>query len=360
MYCKKDRAIYLVAGITDMRKQINGLARTANEKKADSVFSGDYFVVLGKHYPPILSVELASEDLLKGEPVIILLDELPPYFDNARSIQIGASNLAEVTATALSNLLIAANKAELSNVVIVISDLAATAYAEGTGFIDQALENLRQETQRSIVPIEPVATQGDEIFHILRTRIFERLPDMSVRDTVAKSYAQAVEKAKQMELTAESPTSFAAQIRESYPFHYSLRDLYGRFKANPGFQQTRGLLRLMRAVVANLWESGRAKELQLIHPYDIDLNNQDIFNEFSNINPNLNEAVRVDIANHGSSHAEELDDKLGGGTQAQDAAKLLYVASLSTAQNPELRLRDSELIACVILSTAEERLVTTK
>ena len=48
MYFKKDRAIYLVAGITDMRKQINGLARIANEKKADSVFSGDYFVLLGK------------------------------------------------------------------------------------------------------------------------------------------------------------------------------------------------------------------------------------------------------------------------------------------------------------------------
>jgi len=48
MYFKKDRAMYLVAGITDMRKQINGLARIANEKKADSVFSGDYFVFLGK------------------------------------------------------------------------------------------------------------------------------------------------------------------------------------------------------------------------------------------------------------------------------------------------------------------------
>lgn len=297
-------------------------------------------------YSPLQAPGVTSwVNLLKGEPVIILLDELPPYFNNARSIQIGASNLAEVTATALSNLLVAANKEELSNVVIVISDLSSTAYEAGTGFINQALENFRQETRRNVVPIEPVATQGDEIFHILRTRIFESLPDTSVRDEVARHYAQAVENAKQMELTAESPASFAALLRESYPFHYSLRDLYGRFKANAGFQQTRGLLRLMRAVVANLWESERAKQLELIHPYDIDLNDQEIFSEFSTINPNLNEAVRVDIANHGTSHAEELDTKLGGGTQAQDAAKLLYVASLSTAQNPELGLRDSELIA---------------
>jgi len=31
MYFKKDRAIHLVVGMTDMRKQINGLARLANE-----------------------------------------------------------------------------------------------------------------------------------------------------------------------------------------------------------------------------------------------------------------------------------------------------------------------------------------
>ncbi len=48
MYFKKDRAIHLVAGVTDMRKQINGLAQIANEKKADRVFAGDYFIFLGK------------------------------------------------------------------------------------------------------------------------------------------------------------------------------------------------------------------------------------------------------------------------------------------------------------------------
>ncbi len=40
MYFEKDRQIHLVTGITDMRKQINGLAQIANEKKSDRVFSG--------------------------------------------------------------------------------------------------------------------------------------------------------------------------------------------------------------------------------------------------------------------------------------------------------------------------------
>jgi len=48
MYLKKDRTIYIVAGITDMRKQINGLSAIAQDKQPEEVFSGSYFVFLGK------------------------------------------------------------------------------------------------------------------------------------------------------------------------------------------------------------------------------------------------------------------------------------------------------------------------
>jgi Fn3 domain-containing protein len=65
-------------------------------------------------------------NLLKGEPTLILLDELPPYFENARSRPIGNSDLSRVTTTALSNLLVAVGRDELSNVCVVISDLKAT------------------------------------------------------------------------------------------------------------------------------------------------------------------------------------------------------------------------------------------
>ena len=296
-------------------------------------------------YSPLQAPGVTSWiNLLKGEPTLILLDELPPYFNSAKAIPVGSSDLAEITTTALANLLVAVNKAELENVVVVISDLSGTAYEKGSAGINTALDDLERETNRGALRIEPVATVGDEVYHILRTRLFEHLPDMAVRDKVATAYAEAVRQARQMDLTAETPESFAGQLRDSYPFHFSLRDLYGRFKANPGFQQTRGLLRLMRAIVAKLWESGKAQSISLIHPYDIDLNDQDIFSEFASVNSSLGEAVRLDIANSGASHAEELDAKLGG-TMAQDAAKLIYIASLASVQGAVVGLRDSETIA---------------
>ena len=39
-----------------------------------------------------------------------------------------------------------------------------------------------------------------------------------------------------------------------YPFHFAIRDLYARFRENPGFQQTRGLIRLMRVMVSRLFD----------------------------------------------------------------------------------------------------------
>ena len=321
-------------------------------RQTDAAFGlwGEIAEQLGKKevfsdcYTPLKAPgESAWINLLKGEPTLILLDELPPYLEYAKAVAVGNSDLSVVTTAAISNLLVAVNKQELSNVCVVISDLTA-AYASGTSQINHALENLRRETNRSAMQIEPVNSQGDEIYHILRTRLFETLPDDEVIKSVANAYAKAVRDAREMDVTNESPDSYAAQIIESYPFHFSIRNLYARFKENSGFQQTRGLIRLMRTIVANMYETERAAHTQLIHPYDLNLNNEEMVSEINAINPSLREAITNDIANNGHSIAEELDKKLGSGTDAQDVAALILVASLANIPDATHGLRESEII----------------
>ena len=191
---------------------------------------------------------------------------------------------------------------------------------------------------------QPVSSQGEELYHILRTRLFENLPEQAVRKAVANDYAAAVKAAREMDVTNHSPDSFAAQLAESYPFHFSLRDLYARFKENPGFQQTRGLIRLMRMIVSNLWNTNHASKIELIHPYDLDLNDDEIASEVRAINPTLTEAIAHDIANNGHSVAEELDSKFGI-TDAQDVSKLLLVASLANVPNATQGLRENDIVA---------------
>jgi hypothetical protein len=53
------------------------------------------------YYSPLSAPgQTAWVNLLKGEPLVIMLDELPPYFENAKSKRSATHDLSVVTATA--------------------------------------------------------------------------------------------------------------------------------------------------------------------------------------------------------------------------------------------------------------------
>lgn len=281
----------------------------------------------------------AWENLLAGQTVLLLIDELPPYLENARSKAIGNSDLAQVTATALSNLLVAIGREGCDRVCLVLTDLSGS-YEQGSA----VLSDLEKETHRTAMTLEPVRMNSDELYHILRTRLFETLPRDSEINDVAQAYARAIREARQMDITNESPEQFAARIHASYPFHPALRDLYARFRENPGFQQTRGLIRLMRIVVSRMWQTGAADRRLLINAYDLDFNDQETLSELAQINSALENAIAHDIASQGSAVAETMDANLGS-TDTQDAARLLFMASLANVPNAVLGLSIPELVA---------------
>ena len=74
---------------------------------------------------------------------MILLDELPPYLDNAKAIAVGNSDLSHVTATALTNLFEAVAEKELGNVCIVLTDLVGT-YAEASAQIAESPQTVTE------------------------------------------------------------------------------------------------------------------------------------------------------------------------------------------------------------------------
>jgi hypothetical protein len=295
------------------------------------------------YYAPLQAPgKTAWTNLLKGEKLLILLDELPPYFENARSKTIGNTDLSVVTNTALSNLLIAVGSDELSQVCIVISDLKAT-YEGGSQQINQALHDFEQEVKRGAVNLEPVGLNTDEVYQILKKRIFSELPDNDTILSVARDYGDVIKTAGQMDLVHVSPEKFVQQVRDSYPFHPAIKDLYARFRENPGFQQTRGLIRFMRVLVSHLYESGEAKDAVLIHPHMIDLNHPEMVSEINLINPTLGNAISHDIASDGNS-VSEMEDQKRCGSDCQDVCKLVLMASLANIENSVLGLTASEII----------------
>lgn len=284
-------------------------------------------------------------ELLRGEPTLILLDELPPYFEAARAVPVGATTLDVITTTALANLLVAMSSGKLPSACVVLTDLSAAAYNVGSAAVGDALHNLAMEANRAVTPINPVRLASDELYHILRTRLFERLPDPTEIDAVADAYGKAVGEAQAMDLTTASPQQVRAEVRSTYPFHPAIRDLFARFKENPNFQQTRALIRIMRGVVASLWgPGGGADRKHLIAAHDLDLANAEVMSEIRQINPTLESAIAHDIAAEGGTAlAQQIDGP--GRSDAQDAATLIFLSSLSQAINPTLGLNRSDLVA---------------
>ena len=285
-------------------------------------------------------------NMLKGTPKLILLDELPPYLEYTTTISVGAGTLATVTTTALANLFTALSSSSLSNVLIVISDLKAT-YQTGTRLLTTSFQNLEGEVKRFALDIQPVGSSSDEIYDILRTKLFAQLPDKDVVNKIAFAYKAKVEEAKNLGFTNYNADKLFTSIKESYPFHPSIRELYERFRENQNFQQTRDLIRLMRKVVTSMWETNLAEKRYLINAYDIDLNESSMNTFITQIKPSLGNAISKDIANEGRATAETIDTQHKIEFISQ-VAKLLLVASLADVPNALLGLTQSELVGYLV------------
>jgi hypothetical protein len=282
-------------------------------------------------------------NLLDGPPTLIMLDELPPYLDAALGRTIGESTLAALTVRALANLLTAVASSKLPNVCVVLTDLSGSAYATASANLSGVLGNLEQEANRTVQRISPVRLNSPEFYSILRKRLFDQLPDEQIVADVAQAHADAVDEARRLDLTTASPPELRANIERSYPFHPGLQDLYARFRENQGFQQTRALIRLMRMVVARLWDTDDANTKYLIGAQDLDLSEAAVITEINQINNSLENAIAHDIARDGGGAVAQAIDS-GGGSNAQDAARLIFMSSLSRATNPTLGLTRSEIV----------------
>ncbi|MEC2157656.1 DUF499 domain-containing protein [Virgibacillus halodenitrificans] len=316
-------------------EDIRVVAYTGRESDIPYGIWGEIARQLGKedlfkdYYAPLKAPgQSAWVNLLKGEPTLILLDELPPYLEYARTIPSGTGTLADITTNALSNLFNALGKAELHNVCLVISDLQAT-YETGSGLIQKSFKNLENEIGRSSINIEPVGTTSDDLYHILRKRLFETIASEEEIHEIANSYKESVKEAKQMNSTNLSPEQIYTGIKDAYPFHPSIKDLFARFKENPGFQQTRGFIRLTRIMVKNLYngDNPKANTSYLLNAFDMDLNNSEMFSMVRSIKPRLTNAISHDIAQSGKAVAEEIDS-VTDSQDMQDLSKLLLVSSL--------------------------------
>lgn len=284
--------------------------------------------------------ETEWRDALKDRAALILLDELAFYFVHAASqgSKDEGTRAATLAGIALTTLFGAVRDyKECARSVIVIADLQKD-WEQGAEELAKILrsndtlggtmQSVNNEMSKGAQSIAPVDNQKDELYSILRKRLFKEI-DVSDKEIGALANAFVSELAKASAIVDRPTVKIREEILVSYPFHFSTKHLIASFNDNPGFQKTRDVIRLMAAIVRGLWAKGSAEieKHYLLSLETANLNDPTVASRFIEIKKSLQDALHTDIANNGTSHAESVDD--GSVDLATRCAKWIYAASLS-------------------------------
>ena len=198
--------------------------------------------------------------------MVILIDELIAYVRNIYGVSGLPSGSFDANMTFVQSLTEAITRSEQSQLVASIPESDIEIGGEGG---QAALDRIGNTFSRLEDVWRPVGAR--EGFEIVRRRLFSPVKDEAARDAVCREFLQ---------LYSENPSDFPAECREAtyldrlrqaYPIHPELFDrLYDDWSTLQRFQRTRGVLRLMAAVIHQLWESNDRSGLILPSSISLD------------------------------------------------------------------------------------------
>ena len=190
---------------------------------------------------------------------------------------------------------------------------------------------------------------ADESFEIVRRRLFQPISGdgYTTRDNVVRAFLDLY-RAKAEEFPAETKeTDYEKRMREAYPIHLEVFErLYTDWSTLPTFQRTRGVLRLLAAVIHSLWESGDRNPLIL--PASIPLDDGRVQSEMTHYLPPIwAPVVERDIDGPGSRPVQ-LDGtitNLGRHNACRRVARTVFLGSapMQAAANQGLEERRIKL-----------------
>lgn len=189
--------------------------------------------------------------LEKCKPALILVDELADYCVKASARKAGSSSLADQTISFMQELTEAVSGT--NNCVAVITLPASVQEVGNTPEAQSILTSLQKRVSRVGADTQPVA--DEEIFEVIRRRLFEDIGDAATIEAAAEAYMRMYQTYWSELPSNANKTEYKQKIIKSYPFHPELIDVFRvRWASHHDFQRTRGVLRLLAAIVSDLWK----------------------------------------------------------------------------------------------------------
>ncbi|MBL8540233.1 MAG: DUF499 domain-containing protein [Betaproteobacteria bacterium] len=223
--------------------------------------------------------DVLRELFLEYGPCLVLIDEWVAYarqLHDQSDLPAGSFETMFTFAQALTESAKAARNCLLV-ISLPASDMQASPHAQAddveVGGVRgrEALDRLRNVVGRLESSWRPAT--AEEGFEIVRRRLFESLDgeQFKQRDVTARAFADLYH-AQVAEFPPECKGSdYEKRIQAAYPIHPEIFDrLYEDWSTLIKFQRTRGVLRLMAAVIHSLWEKGDRNPLILPSTVPID------------------------------------------------------------------------------------------
>jgi predicted AAA+ superfamily ATPase len=304
--------------------------------------------------------DVLRELFVEYGPCLILIDEWVAY---ARQLHDQSDLPAGGFETQFTFAQVLTESAKLAgNCLLVISlpasDMGGSPHAQaddaevGGQRGREVLDRLRTVVGRLESSWRPAS--AEEGFEIVRRRLFEPLTDPAQfkdRDVVARAFADFY-RAQQAEFPPECRDSdYEKRIKAAYPVHPEIFErLYNDWSTLVKFQRTRGVLRLMAAVIHSLWEKGDRNPLIL--PANIAIDDTRVQSELTRyLSDNWAPVIEKDVDGPNSLPLR-LDNELpnlGKFAACRRVARVIYMGSAPLTKAAHRGLEDRRVkLGCVM------------
>jgi hypothetical protein len=214
----------------------------------------------------------------------------------------------------------------------------------------EALSRLKNAIGRVEASWRPASP--DEGFEIVRRRLFQPLSGEQYvsRDAVSRAFVELYG-SQQQEFPSECrEADYERRVKMAYPIHPELFDrLYNDWSTLDKFQRTRGVLRLMAAVIHSLWE--RQESNLLIMPGNVPIDDQMVQFELTRYLEDQWVPVLekdVDGANSLPLSLDRDNPNLGRYSACRRVARTIYMGSAPTVRAAHKGIEDRQVkLGCV-------------
>ncbi|MBR3354573.1 MAG: DUF499 domain-containing protein [Oscillospiraceae bacterium] len=283
-------------------------------------------------------------------PCLILMDELVAYAKKIYGVEGLPAGSYDNFITFIQELTEAARASENS---IVVASIPESDIEIGGDAGKTALETIEHTFGRMESIWKPVT--ANEGFEVVRRRLFLDCKDPEARDMVCDAFSEMYQLNTSDFPTEAKEVDYRERMKACYPIHPEVFDrLYGDWATLERFQRTRGVLRLMAAVIHELWMANDAGAM--IMPGSIPLDMPNVKDELVRHLPDTWNSI-IDREVDGKDSIPYQKDKniarYGYKLAARRVARTIMLGSAPTVRDQAVRGLESSRIRLGVVQPGE-------